>query len=136
MTAAGDVLRLARFELEAFEEERRQLDSQGSNLIAANNSDPNFIETKTTLLHELLEKETAFEASVSRWTDSLEERERSGSGKTSLSKFAEKAKSLAEGSASAKQEIGSHMTEAEVISATGIAYSKVGILTMIEQDLI
>ena len=135
MTAAGDVLRLARFELEAFEEERRQLDSQGSNLIAAN-SDPNFIKTKTTLLHELLEKETAFEASVSRWTYSLEERERSGSGKTSLSKFAEKAESLAKGSASAKQEIASHMTEAEVISATGIAYSKVGILTMIEQDLI
>ena len=126
MTAAGDVLRLARLEIEAFEEERRQLDSQRSNLIAANNNDPNFIKTKTTLLHELLEKETAFEAIVSRWTDSLEERGRSGTGKASLSKFAEKAKSLAEGSTSAKQEIASHMTDAEVISATGIAYSKVG----------
>ena len=126
MTAAGDVLRLARLEIEAFEEERRQLDSQRSNLIAANNNDPNFIKTKTTLLLDLLEKETAFEAIVSRWTDSLEERGRSGSGKASLSKFAEKAKYLAEGSTSAKQEIASHMTDAEVISATGIAYSKVG----------
>ena len=123
MKAAGDLLRLARLELETFEEERRRLDSQRSNLIAASNSDPNFIKIKSTLLHELFEKETAFEAAVSKWTDSLEERGRSG--RADLSKFAEKAKSLTETSASAQHEIASVVREAEVISATGNAYSKV-----------
>lgn len=122
MTAAGDILRLARLEVETFEEERRRLDSQRSNLI---DRDPNFIKIKTTMLHELFEKETAFEVAVTKWTDSLGERGRSG--EADLSKFAEKAKSLAKRSASAQQEIASDVKDAEVMSVTGNAYSKVGI---------
>ena len=68
--SAGDLLRLARLELEAFEEEGRQLDSRRSNLTNAGKSDSNFIKTKTIMLRELFEKESAFEVALNKWTGS------------------------------------------------------------------
>ena len=126
MTATGEVLRLARLEVEAFEEERRQLDSQRCNLISASNNDP-YDKTKATFLHELSEREADFEAAINKWNDLKEERDQSG--KADLTKFAEKAKDLAERSASAQVEILSYVKEVEVVSTTGNAYSKVGIFT-------
>ena len=68
-SAAGDLLRLARLESEAFEEEGRRLDSRRSNLTnAAGKSDSKFIKTKTTMLRELFEKESVFEEAVKKWT--------------------------------------------------------------------
>ena len=67
-SAAGDLLRLARLELEAFEEEGRQLDSRRGNLTDAGNSGSKFIKTKTTMLRELFEKESAFEVALKKWT--------------------------------------------------------------------
>ena len=67
-SAAGDLLRLARLESEAFEEEGRRLDSRRSNLTNGGKSDSKFIKTKTTMLRELFEKESAFEEAVKKWT--------------------------------------------------------------------
>ena len=67
-SAAGDLLRLARSESEAFEEERRRLDSRRGNLTNGGKSDSKFIKTKIILLRELYEKESVFEDAVNKWT--------------------------------------------------------------------
>ena len=52
--------------------------------------------------------------------------ERGRNGRADLSKFAEKAKSLAERSSSARQEIAGDVKNAEVATGTAEAYSEVG----------